>query len=139
PAASRKRSANTVKNPTFDLWTGNGDKTVRKLTIHVTLPVTGQVSTALGGLNAANIGLTMQYANLNQPQTISAPTSVQPFSEFQSKLRGIVAALQGSVGSIAGAGAGSSSGGSGSSGGTGSGGSTGSSGTGTSSGASSAV
>ena len=28
----------------------------------------------------------MQYSDLNQPQTITAPTTVRPFSEFQSKL-----------------------------------------------------
>ena len=28
----------------------------------------------------------MQYANLNQPQTITAPTNVAPYSEFSSKL-----------------------------------------------------
>ena len=73
-AASRQRIAGAVKNPTFDVWTGTGDKTVRKLAIRLTLPITGQASTALGGLSAADIGLTMQYANLNQPQTIGAPT-----------------------------------------------------------------
>lgn len=104
-AASRQRIAGAVKNPTFDLWTGTGDKTVRKLAIRLTLPVSGQASTALGGLSAADIGLTMQYANLNKPQEIAAPTSVRPFTEFQSKLRTIVGALQGSVGSVTGSGA----------------------------------
>ncbi len=114
-AASRQRIANTVRNPTFDVWTGTGDKTVRKLSIRLTLPVSGQVSTALGGLNAADIGLTMQYASLNQPQSITAPTSVRPFTEFQSKLRTIIAALQGSVGSVTGSGASGASGNTGSS------------------------
>ncbi len=132
-AASRQRIASAVKNPTFDVWTGTGDKTVRKLSIRLTLPVTGQISTALGGLNAADIGLTMQYANLNQPQSITAPTSVQPFSQFQSKLRTIVAALQGAAGSVTG----SSSGGSSSTGSAGSG--TASSGSGSSTGAGSAI
>ena len=86
----------------------------------MTLPITGQASTALGGLSAADIGLTMQYANLNQPQSIGAPTSVRPFTEFQSKLRTIVGALQGSVGSVTGSAGGSTTG-------SGSGGSSGSS------------
>ena len=119
-AASRQRIAAAVKNPTFDVWTGTGDKTVRKLAIRLTLPITGQASTALGGLSAADIGLTMQYANLNQPQSIGAPTSVRPFTEFQSKLRTIVGALQGSVGSVTGSAGGSTTG-------SGSGGSSGSS------------
>ncbi len=133
-AASRQRIASAVKNPTFDVWTGTGDKTVRKLTIRLMLPVTGQVSTALGGLNAADIGLTMQYANLNQPQSIVAPGSVHPFAEFQSKLHTIVEALQGSLGSAGLSGGGTTSGSAGLSGGGTTSGTTGSSGGGTTSG-----
>jgi hypothetical protein len=86
-AASRQRIASEVKSPRFDVWTGTSDRTIRKLQIALTLPVTGQISTLLGGLSSAAIGLSMQYSNLNQPQTITAPTSVQPYSQFQTKLR----------------------------------------------------
>src|SRR5205085_1261456 len=83
-----------VRNPRFDVWTGTSDKTVRRLQISLTLPVTGQISTLLGGLRSADIGLSMDYANLNQPQTITAPTSVQPYSQFQSKLRSFAQSIQ---------------------------------------------
>ena len=99
--ASQARIAAAVKNPHFDVWTGNGDKTIRKLQIALTLPVTGQVSTLLGGLSSADIGLSMKYSDLNQPQTIAAPTSVAPFSQFQAKLhtfeQGIQSALTSQV------------------------------------------
>ncbi len=91
------RIANEVRQPSFDVWTGNSDKTLRRLIISLTLPVTGQLSSLLGGLNAAQMSLTMQYANLNQPQTIAAPTAVAPFSQFQSKLTSFLAALQGTL------------------------------------------
>ncbi len=97
--ATRSRIAGEVRNPTFDVWTGNGDKTVRKLAIKLTLPVSGQISTLLGGLSSAQIGVSMQYANLNQPQTIQAPTATRPFSEFAAKLRSFLANVQSSVGS----------------------------------------
>jgi hypothetical protein len=108
--STRSRIASEVQNPTFDVWTGNGDKTVRKLVIGLTLPVTGQVSTLLGGLHSAGIALTMRYADLNQPQTINAPTTVRPFSEFESKLKTFVAAIEGSVSGAAGGALGSSTG-----------------------------
>jgi hypothetical protein len=85
--ASQSRIAGEVKSPKFDVWTGTGDKTIRRLQIGLTLPVTGQISTLLGGLRTAAIGLSMEYADLNQPQTITAPTSVQPYSQFQTKLK----------------------------------------------------
>jgi hypothetical protein len=40
----------------------------------------------------------MQYADLNQPQTINAPSSVAPYSQFQAKLRSFLSALQGGLG-----------------------------------------
>jgi hypothetical protein len=97
-ASTREKIASEVKNPTFDVWTGKNDKTVRKLTINVNLPVSGQVSTQLGGMNSAGIALSMQYANLNEPQTINAPTNVHPYSEFSSKLQTFLQSIQGSLG-----------------------------------------
>ncbi len=97
-AAQRQQITNSVRNPQFDVWTGKSDKTLRKLRIALTIPVSGQLSTLSGGVNSAGIGLTIQYANLNQPQSISAPSSVRPFTEFQSKVQSFVQALQSTVG-----------------------------------------
>jgi len=131
PAADRTKIASEIKQPSVDIWTGTNDKTLRRLTITLTLPVTGKTSSELGGLKSADMSLTMQYSDLNQQQTIKAPTTVRPFSEFQAKLNAFVQELQGVAGGALG---GSSS--SGSSGGSGSG--SGSSG-GTSTGSSSNV
>lgn len=117
-AATRQRVAGEVQNPSFDLWTGNADKTVRKLQVGLTLPVRGQISTLLGGLQKAGISLTLQYSDLNQHQTITPPSNVQPYSVFSQKLSGLVQAIRSGVAS--GALGGSSSSGSSSSGGTGS-------------------
>jgi hypothetical protein len=120
-ATTRQKIAGEVRSPTFDVWTGKSDRTVRKLAIQLSLPVTGQISTQLGGLSSAAIGLTMKYSDLNQPQTISAPTKVRPYSEFSSKLQTFLASIQGSLGGAASSGStdngstGSSSGGAGSS------------------------
>lgn len=125
----RSQIAGEVKNPRFDVWTGNSDKTLRRLTVALTLPVTGTVSTQLGGMRSADIGMSMQYADVNQPQTITAPKTVRPYSEFTSKVQSFVQSLQGSLGGSSLV-PGTSSGNSGSSG---SGSSSSSSGSGTSS------
>jgi hypothetical protein len=103
--ATRSKIAGEVRNPSIDVWTGSGDKTVRKLTLRLTLPVTGQASTLLGGLTSAGIALTIQYADLNQPQTIDAPTKVAPYSQFTAKLQQFAQALQSTVTSAAAGGA----------------------------------
>ncbi len=102
PQATRQRIAGAVQNPTFDVWTGKSDKTVRRLSIQLTVPVSGQISSLLGGLNSAQIGLSMQYSNLNQPQTITTPTNVRPFTEFSTKLQSFLAAVQGSLSGVTG-------------------------------------
>jgi hypothetical protein len=98
-AATQQKIAADVKNPSVDVWTGTSDHTIRRLTITLTLPVTGRVSSELGGMTSADLNLTMQYADLNQPQTIKAPTSVAPFSEFQAKVNAFAQELEGLVGS----------------------------------------
>jgi hypothetical protein len=95
--ASRQRIAGEIKNPKFDVWTGNSDKAIRKLAIALTLPVSGQISAVLGGLSSAGIALQISYANLNQPQTITTPGNIHPFAEFSSKLQAIVQGIQGTV------------------------------------------
>lgn len=85
-ANTRSQIAGEAENPSFEVWTGNQDKTVRKLTVDVTLPVSGQDASALGGLRSTGIGVVMEYANLNQPQTITAPRGARPFNEFTAKV-----------------------------------------------------
>ena len=111
PNADRSKIASAIKNPSVDIWTGTNDKTIRRLTLTLTLPITGKASSELGGMTSADLGLTMQYSDLNQPQTIKGPTTVRPFTQFQSKLSAFVQALQGAAaGALGSTGAGSSSG-----------------------------
>jgi hypothetical protein len=109
PAATRQRIAGEVKNPTVDVWTGVADKTLRRLEIALTVPVGGQLSGLIG--RSASIALTMEYADLNQPQLIRAPTKLLPYSEFQDKLRVLIGDLEGGLtgGGLPGGAAGSGS------------------------------
>jgi hypothetical protein len=109
--ATRQKIAAAIRNPSFDVWTGTSDKTIRRLTIALTVPVTGSLSTQSGGVKSADIGLTMQYADLNQPQTITPPKTVRPYSEFQTKVGTFIRALQGAAAGVVSGGSSSSSGG----------------------------
>jgi hypothetical protein len=121
-ATTKAKIASAVRDPHFDVWTGKSDKTPRKLAIALTLPVKGQISALLGGLRSANVAVSMQYADLNHPQTITAPSTVRPFSEFTAKLKSFEQALQSVVGgTLGGAGGAGSTGGSGSTSGSGGG------------------
>lgn len=108
---TRQKIAGEVKSPSVDVWTGRNDKMLRKLSLNLTLPVSGQVATLIGGAASARIAMSLQYANLNRPQTITAPTGTRPISELTTKLQALLAAAQ-----AAATGSGSSAGGSGTSG-----------------------
>jgi hypothetical protein len=110
---SRRRIAAEVKDASFNVWTGVADKTLRRLEIDLTVPIGGQLSALLG--RAAAIDLTIEYAHLNRPQTIVAPTKLSPYIEFQDQLRVLVQDFAGGL-SGGSAGRGSTAGGSGSSG-----------------------
>ncbi len=110
---TQAKIAGEIQNASFNVWTGSNDKTVRKLSIDLTIPVTGKVSSSLGGLTSARITLVLRYADLNQPQTITAPTSVRPFSEFSAQLQSLLSGLgasglTGALGSSGSSGSGSS-------------------------------
>jgi hypothetical protein len=94
--ATQRRIASEIRNPTFDLWTGIRDKTLRRLQIGVTLAVSGQVGQLLGS-RSADLGLSIQYSSLNRPQTVAAPATVRPFREFAATLRGLAQTLQGAL------------------------------------------
>jgi hypothetical protein len=96
--ATQSKISREIENATLDVWTGSSDKTLRKLTLSMTVPVTGKISTTLGGLSSAGIGISLQYSDLNQTQTISTPSNIRPYSQFQAKLQSLVGGLEGSLG-----------------------------------------
>ena len=100
PSAKAKILAE-VERPSVDIWTGTNDKTLRKLALSLTIPVAGAVSSDLGGLKSAALSLQILYQNLNQPQSISAPTAVKPYSQFESHVQALVSAIRGAVSSSA--------------------------------------
>ncbi len=98
PPATQQKIAASIKNATVDIWTGKSDKVLRKLTLNLTVPVSGRLSTLAGGVTSAAISFTLQYSDVNQPQTIAAPTNIQPYSQFTTKLRSVLTGIEGSVG-----------------------------------------
>lgn len=109
--ATITRIAGKVRNPTLDVWVGSSDHTMHKLALNFGVPVSGSASTLLGGLRTAHVALTIQFADINQPQTITAPSSAKPFTEFVSKLQGFLQGLEGTLGSSSALSGGGSSGG----------------------------
>ncbi len=95
--SERARLAAMIRAPSVDVWTGTGDQTLRKLEVQLTVPISGRDSSELGGVTSVRIDVTLQYSDLNQPQTISTPATIKPFSVLVAKLNALVSELKGLV------------------------------------------
>jgi hypothetical protein len=104
PPATKAKIVAEAGRPRVDIWTGRSDKTLRKLAVSLTIPVSGRISSALGGLKSAALSLVVAYENLGQPQTISAPApkSLQPYARFKAQAQALAGAIGGALSSKAG-------------------------------------
>jgi hypothetical protein len=105
-----------IQNPRFDFYTGKDDHVLRRVTLGFTLTIPESQRAQVGGLSSADLTLDYQVTDLNQPQTVTAPSNVKPISELAPKLQALQQLLQGlSSGSLGSGTSGGSSGSSGSS------------------------
>lgn len=110
--AQKKQIEEVVKNPTFDVYVGKDDSVIRRLSADLSFTVPSENQAQLGGLKSGTLSFSIEFADVGQPQTITAPANAKPLSELTSQLGGLGSVLGG----------GSAGGSSGGSGGAGSGG-----------------
>lgn len=100
PADTRAQIERAVRDPRVDIWTGKDDKTIRKFELNTGVEPDGERS--------GSLSLSFELAELNEPQTIEAPTNVRPIDELLAGLGGLLGA-SGLGGSSSGGGAGAPS------------------------------
>jgi hypothetical protein len=81
----------SVKHAQVDVYTGEDDHALRRLTLSVSLVVPKDAQKTAGGLKSGELRFDLTIADLNNDQTIRAPSGARPLSELQNAL----AALQG--------------------------------------------
>jgi hypothetical protein len=91
--AGIKALAGSVRSARVDLYTGASDHLLRRLSLSATIATTPQTSAALGGLGSATLALTLQFAGLNQSQSIAAPSNPQPITKLLPDLERLGLAL----------------------------------------------
>lgn len=93
----RQTIQSTVKDARFDLYSGKDDHALRRMLISLSFQVPQGARSRVGGASGGQVTFQLTFANLNQPQTIVAPTNVRPFAELASKLRAVVGGLGGAA------------------------------------------
>ena len=89
----------SIKSAHVDLYTGESDHLLRRLEVSANVSATGQTQALLGGLSTADVKVLLEFSDLNQPQTITAPSNPESPSQLLPALQQLVGALQGATGS----------------------------------------
>jgi hypothetical protein len=108
--AQKKEIEDVVDNPRFDVYVGKSDNVIRRLSTDISFTVPSDKQAQVSGLKSGTVSFSIEFADVGQPQTITAPQNAKPISELTSQLGGLGSVLGGSSGS-----SGSGSSGSGSS------------------------
>ena len=84
-----------IQNAHIDVYSGSDDHVLRKLDVSLEIQ---PPAAAAAGISDVKIDLSISVSNVNQAQTIQAPTNTKPLSDLQQQLGGI-----GILGSLGGA------------------------------------
>lgn len=76
-----------VNNASVDVYSGKDDNVLRKL--EVSLDITPPATGTTAGVSAITIDFSITLSGVNEPQTISAPSSSKPFSDLQQLIGGL--------------------------------------------------
>ena len=85
-AAQRTALGQSVKSANADVYIGRDDHFLRNLTVQAQLAAPASAGAALGGLRTGTLDLTLSFADVNRPVTISAPANAQPLSRLTQLL-----------------------------------------------------
>ncbi len=72
----------SVRSARVDVYIGASDHLLRALSLRVEVLTTPAARAALGGLRSGTLTLSLQFAELNQPQTIAPPSNPQSISQL---------------------------------------------------------
>ena len=85
--------SSSVHGARVDVYTGAHDHLLRRLSLTGAIVTTPQTRAELGGLGSASLRLVLQFAGLNEPQRILAPSNPQPISQLLPALERLGLAL----------------------------------------------
>jgi hypothetical protein len=85
-AIERSQIQRAVKSAKVDVYTGEADRILRKLSLDLELDVPRELRSYASGLSSGTISFDFLIAELNDEQTISAPTGALPLSDLLGSL-----------------------------------------------------
>jgi len=81
-----ERLANSVDNPSFDIYVGKDDGIVRRISLRIDVEVPEQDRKRVGGVTEASIRFSAQLDDVGGDQRVEPPRSSRPLSDLTSQL-----------------------------------------------------
>lgn len=100
---NKQKIKDAVKSITFKVNSGKDDDILRRLEIKADVVAPEESKEQLKGVEGAAITMTVEMSDLNQPQTVTAPSNPKPFEELTKKM-GLGAGGLGGLGALSGGG-----------------------------------
>jgi hypothetical protein len=92
-ATDIRELAKAVKNPSFDVYVGKNDGTIRRVSGRIEFNIPEADRAGLGGLTGGSIVFSVELRNVNGNQKIEAPAHSRPLSKLTNSLGGALGAL----------------------------------------------
>jgi hypothetical protein len=102
--AQKKQVEDVVQNPRFDVYVGKDDNVIRRLSADISFKVPSNKQAQLSGLQSGTLSFSIDFNDVGQPQTITAPANAKPLSDLTSQLGGLGGVLGGATGGTGGSG-----------------------------------
>jgi hypothetical protein len=98
-SADIRELASAVHDPSFDVYVGKNDDTIRRVAGRIEFDVPEEDRENLGGLKGGTITFSVELRNVNGNQEIEAPAHSRPLSKLTRSLGGALGALGAGSGS----------------------------------------
>jgi hypothetical protein len=78
--------AEVVKDPTFDVYVGKDDDTIRRLSARMQFQVPKEDRASVNGLQGGSVEFSIEFDDVNGDQKIEAPAKARPLSDLTKSL-----------------------------------------------------
>lgn len=85
----RAQLEEAVEDPTFDVFAGEDDGKIRRLTTAVSFDVPEDAQADLGGATGGTVSFSLELANVDGDQEIQAPENAQPLEDLAQQVGGL--------------------------------------------------
>ena len=88
PQSVLDKISQVVRNPTFDVYVGDEDERIRRLSTNVQITVPEADRQKVRGIEGGSLELTIEFRDVGKPQKIEAPAQSRPLSDLTKQFGG---------------------------------------------------